>query len=230
MLNVSNHRSDRFRVNHSRTQNARRRNRQIQNRGFNSHLRLATVHNQRNFAAQLCADMLRVGRRNAAGQIRARRGKREIAFANHRLNERMTRPADADRFATGRHHVGNFLRARQNERERARPERLCQLVRQRRPAGHASFCHFIAGNVDDDGIVCRTALDLENFCDGSFIQRVCREAINRFRRQRDDFARAQKFRRAEDGLLKKLRCVRGQDFGRQSGRAWTLSTRGKIRR
>ena len=67
--------------------------------------------------------------------------------------------------------------------------------------------------MDDDGIVRRTALDLENFCDGLFVQRVGGEAINRFRRQRDDFARAQQFRRAEDGFLKKLRRVRGQSFG-----------------
>ena len=49
------------------------------------------------------------------------------------------------------------------------------------------------------GIVCRPAFDLENFCDGLFVQRVGGQAINRFRRQRDDFARAQQFRRAFHG-------------------------------
>ena len=62
--------------------------------------------------------------------------------------------------------------------------------------------HFNAGDMDDDRIVRRPAFDLENFCDGLFIQRVGGEAIDRFRRQRDHFAGAQQFRRAADGLGK----------------------------
>ena len=76
-----------------------------------------------------------------------------------------------------------------------------------RPFRHAGLRHFIAGDVDDDGIVRRPAFDLENFGDGIFIQRVGGQAIDRFRRQRHDFARAQQFRRAADGFLKKLRRV-----------------------
>ena len=48
---------------------------------------------------------------------------------------------------------------------------------------------------------------LENFRDGIFVESICCEAINRFGRQRDDFARAQKFRCAADSFLKKLRRV-----------------------
>ena len=62
--------------------------------------------------------------------------------------------------------------------------------------------------MDDDWIVRRPSFDLENFCDGLCIQRVCGEAINRFRRQRDDFARAKQFRGAADGGAEKFRRVR----------------------
>ena len=82
-------------------------------------------------------------------------------------------------------------------------------------SGHAvdaAFRHFDAGDVDDDRIVRRPAFDLENFGDGLFVQRVGGQAINRFRRQRDDFAGAQQFRRALHGGVKKRRRVRGQDF------------------
>ena len=61
--------------------------------------------------------------------------------------------------------------------------------------------------MNDDWIVRRSSFDLENFCDGIFIQRVCREAINSFRRERDDFAGAEQFRRTADGFLKKSRRV-----------------------
>ena len=53
------------------------------------------------------------------------------------------------------------------------------------------FRHFIARDVNDDGIVRRPALGLENFSDGFLVQRVCREAINRFGWQRDHFTGAQ---------------------------------------
>ncbi len=213
-LNFSANRRERFRVNHSRPQNLRRRNRQIQNRGFNADLRLAAVHNQRNFSAKLFADVLRVRRRNAVGQIRARRGQRKTAFANHGLNERMTRPANADGFAARRHDCRECFPRAAKPASAGRARTILQVCP---PAAgqfcHAAFRHFIAGDVDDDGIVRRAALDLKNFGDGFFVQRICREAINRFRRQRDDFAGAQQFRRAPDGFLKKLRRVRGKNFG-----------------
>jgi len=66
----------------------------------------------------------------------------------------------------------------------------------------------------DDWIVRRTPLDFENLCDGIFFESICSQAINRFRRQRDDFTGAKQFRRVTDGLLKKRRRVRLQDFGR----------------
>ena len=59
--------------------------------------------------------------------------------------------------------------------------------------------HFDTGDMNDDRVICRPAFDLENFGDGLFIQRVGGKAVNRFRRQRDHFARAQRFRRAFHG-------------------------------
>ncbi len=44
--------------------------------------------------------------------------------------------------------------------------------------------------MDDDGIVRRAAFNLKNSGDGRRIQRVRGQPINRFRRQRNDFAGA----------------------------------------
>ena len=53
--------------------------------------------------------------------------------------------------------------------------------------------------------------------DGPSVQRVGREAVNRFRRQRGHFAGAQQFRRAFHGSGKQLRRVSGKDFRFHSG-------------
>ena len=150
----------------------------------------------------------------AVGQIGAGRGQRKTAFADHRLNERMSRPADADRPAARRHNGGNYFRARQNQRQRAGPEGFGQFSGQFRPVCARSVRAIsLPATWTMMGLCAGPAFDLENFGDGFFIQRVGGEAINRFRRQRHDFAGAQQFRRAADGFLKKLRRVRGKDFG-----------------
>ena len=73
--------------------------------------------------------------------------------------------------------------------------------------GDAISRHFVAGNVNEDGIVRGPAFDLENFCDRLFVQRVRGEAVNGFRRQRHNFTGAQQFGGTADSLLKKRRSV-----------------------
>src|SRR5476651_1784469 len=92
MLDVPDHRRQRFRVNHARTQNLRRADAQIQYGGLDADLRLSAIHDEGDFPSKLRADVFRVRRRNALRQVRARRGERETAFTHHGLNERMTRP------------------------------------------------------------------------------------------------------------------------------------------
>ena len=82
----------------------------------------------------------------------------------------------------------------------------------RRPVGRTASGHFDARDVDNNRIVRRPALDLENFCDRLYVQRVGGQAVNRFRRQRHDFAGAQQFRRAFYRRFKQRRRVRGQNF------------------
>jgi hypothetical protein len=82
---------------------------------------------------------------------------------------------------------GIILGTRQNQRQRAGPKTSCQLLRNRRKGFHAAFRHFVAGDVYDDWIVRRTPFDFENLCDGMRFESICSQAINRFRRQRDDF-------------------------------------------
>ena len=231
----------RLRVDHSRPQNARRGNRQIQDRGFDADLRLAAVHDQRNLSRQLRADVFRVRRRNLVGQIGAWRGERKSTFANDRLDERMARPAHANRCAAAPSRCPEFPLRAATPASTGRARMIAKVCPP--DSGQSStqrLRHFVAGDMDDDGIVCRPAFDLKNFGDGLFIQRIGGQAIDRFGRQRDDFAGAQQFRRAPDGVLKKLRRVTLartsarhapiRSARRQSGRAWTLSTRDKNRR
>ena len=94
-------------------------------------------------------------------------------------------------------------------------------------------------DVNDDGIVRRPAFDPENFCDRLSIQRIGGQAINRFRRQRNHFAGTQQVRRAGYGGLEKARACAWtgiqpshaiHSVTLQSGRAWKLSRRDKIRK
>ncbi len=124
----------------------------------------------------------------------------------------MAWPADADSFSTSRDNLWNLFCSRQNQRERPGPKRLSQFVREFRPILHATFRHFIAGDVNNDGVVGRTTFDFKNSCDSLGVERICREAVNSFRRQCDDFTGTKKFRRAADGFLKKFRRMRGKNF------------------
>ena len=124
----------------------------------------------------------------------------------------MARPAHANRRTTRRDHAGNFLCARQNERQRTGPKCPRQLFRRIRPRPDAAFGHFDARDVNNNRIVRRPAFDLENFGDGFFVERIGGQAINRLRRQRHNFTRAQQFRRAFHGGIKQRGRVRGQDF------------------
>jgi hypothetical protein len=211
-LEVFQHRRQRFSVNHSRTQNPRRRHRQIEHGGLDANLRLAAVHDQSNLVAELLAHMFGIRWRNPPGQIRARGGERESAFANHRLHKRVPRPAHPDRCAARRDDAGNFLGARQHECQWPGPKCPRQYFRRARPRRCAAFCHFDARDMDNDRIVRRPAFDLENFCNGFFVESAGRQTIDRFRRQGHNFTGAQQFRRAFHSSSKECGRVRGQDF------------------
>ena len=124
----------------------------------------------------------------------------------------MARPAHADRLAAGGDDAGNFLCARQHECQWTGPKCPRQFFRRVRPRRDAAFCHFDARDMDNNRIIRRTAFDSENFGDGLFVQCVRGQAIDRFRRQRHDFACAQQFRRALHRGVKQRGRVRGQDF------------------
>jgi hypothetical protein len=79
--------------------------------------------------------------------------------------------------------LGISFAARQHQRQRSRPKRFRQLVRERRPARDAALRHVDARDMDDDGIVRRPALDLEDALHRPGIQRVGRQPIHRLGRQ-----------------------------------------------
>src|SRR5438105_2807681 len=88
---LARYRTKRARVNHSWPQQARRRHRDIQNSRFNAHLRLASIHDERNLGTEAFANVLSLGWRKLAGPVRTGDGQRKITLTNNRLNEGMTR-------------------------------------------------------------------------------------------------------------------------------------------
>ncbi len=141
--------------------------------------------------AQVLAHVLGVGGRDAIGRIRAGSRQRETALADHRLDERMARPAHAHGRPARGDDAGNLLRPRQHQCQRSRPERLGQLAREGRPVRDAALRHVEARDMNDDGIVRGPAFDLEDAPDRVRVQRAGRQPIHRFRRQRDHLAGAQ---------------------------------------
>ena len=193
---LAGHCEQRLLVDHTWPQQPGRRDAQIQHCRFDADLRLAAVHDQGDFMAQMFAHVLSVGRGNAIGWIRAGRGQREIALTDDRLDQGMAWPAHSHREAACGDDIRNRFCARQHQRERSRPERPRQPLRHLRPMSDAAFRHGHAGDMDDDGVVCRAPFNLEEALDGGRVQRVRRQAIDCFRRERHHLACAQQFRRA----------------------------------
>ena len=79
--------------------------------------------------------------------------------------------------------------------------------------------------MDDNGVVRRAAFDFKNPPDRARVERIGRQTIDRFGRQRDQFAGPEQFRRARHGGVEQRRRVGRQDlrfgFGR-SGHAASL--------
>jgi len=176
------------------------------------YLGLAAIHDEGNFTTQTAADVEGVGGRNAIGNIGAGRGERKAAFANDGLNERMGRPADADSGAAGGDGVRDILRAGQNERERPRPESGGEGVREGGPLGGATPGHFQAGDVHDDRVVGRAALDFEDALHGPGVEGVGGEPINRFSGQSHNAAGAQQLHGAGHGRFEQGGGMRRQNF------------------
>lgn len=188
-----------FGVDHAGAQEARWGGGEIDHGRFDADLGLAAIDDERDFAIKAFADVFGVGRGNLIGQVGAGGGDGEITRADDRLDEGMARPAEADGCAAGGDDGGDFFGTRENDGERAGPEGLREFFGEGRPVGGAVLGHFKSGDVDDDGVVGGAAFGFVDFGDGGGVQGVGSEAVNCFRRERDQFTGAQEFSGARDG-------------------------------
>ena len=196
-------------MNHSWPQQARRRNGKIEDRRFDTDLRLSAIHNKRDAVAEIIANVFGIGGRKAAGRIGTGRCEREAALSNHGLNERVTRPAHANGLAAGSHNVRNCFRPRQHEGQWAWPKRAGEFVGHGRPLCDAAICQLDARDVNDDRVMRRPTFDIEDPRDRFRIQRVGSQPVNRFRGQGHDLPFAPQLDRPLDGCSEQARSVGG---------------------
>ena len=181
------------------TQDARRTARHVQDSGFHADIAAAAVKNQRDAPVHIHQHMMRRGRAGLAGAIRAGGGNRQLAGAQERRRNRVRRHPHGDGRQTG----GNFIRngglARQNQRQRPRPESVHQLFRQR---GHLTQGRQLRAVVDVDNqrIIRRTPLRGEDIQHGFCIEGVRTQSVHRFGRKGDKLPVVEQLRRKREGF------------------------------
>ena len=106
------------------------------------------------------------------------------------LRDRMRREPHADRIQPACRHRGDPLRARQNDRQRPRPEFLRELLRQRRDLSDKRRPVRDIRNMYDQRIIRRSALCRKYLAHGIGISRIAGKPVDRFRRHPDRFAPA----------------------------------------
>src|SRR5262245_44017772 len=159
---------------------------------------LSTVDDQRHATAQLVNDVLSSRRTDPAETIRARRRQRRAERTNDFGKYRMRADPDRNSVESRRHDFRHDSFARQNNRQRSRPKFFGQDPKQLSifVSKIDNFLQPIAiRKMNNEWIETWTTLRLKNFRDGSRIKSGRGESVNRFGRERDDFAFAQQFNR-----------------------------------
>ena len=163
----------------------------------------AGVDDRVDLAVKIFKHMGRSGGADVAEDIGARRGDRNSRLPDDFKRHRMCRHANANQRTTRRDDIGNSSRARQQERQGARPEGLHQSVNHRRKFADQWLEHRILkdwpGNVHDDWVPGWALLGLKDAGDGSSIESIGAKAVYGFSGQGDESARAKDLRRLSDG-------------------------------
>ena len=184
----------------ARAQQLRRRDRKVDDRRLDPHLTGTAVHDAVDLAPHILTHVLRRRAARPAGGIRARRGDRHTGFFDDGARDRVVRAAHPDGFkpaGRAQRHAGLFL---QDHRQRSRPEALGEPVCRLRHILAVAREPACIRNVQDEGIILRTALGLENVQHGGLIEAVRTEAVHRLRRDGQKPPAAQNVRRLRDAL------------------------------
>ena len=132
-------------------------------------------------------------------RIGAGRGEGQTAEPEELSQEWMGRHAHRHAGQSGSHDIWNGGRARQHERERSRPEGAGEFRHGVIRFGDARQ-HAQIGDVDDERVICRTALRAEDLPAGFRIERVGGEAVDGFSRHGHQSAAAENPRQTAESL------------------------------
>ena len=172
------------------TEQARRRDREVDDRGLDADRTGSSVEYAVDLAVHVLAHVGEAGRAGAAGGVAGRGRDGHVGCADDGERDGMVRAADADGVeAAGRAERDDGL-ARQDHRQRARPEAFGEAM------GALGNVFAVAleprgiRDVDDERVVLWTALGLEDVQDGLFVEGVGPESIDRLGRDAEQAAAA----------------------------------------
>lgn len=161
--------------------------------------------------------MLGTRGRQFRGSVRRRCSDGHARGANQTERHRVLGHANGNRGAPAGHDVRHATCLGKDECQRPRPETFGECSRLLRPVGNDGLQHRLVRDVNDQRIDGRPALRVEDSLHGERVESVCPETVDRFRRERDQAARANDFRsRHKRGHIRVLR-VNAQSTGLTAG-------------
>ena len=154
---------------------------QIQDRGLHAHRTGTTVHHALDLAVHVLHDVFCRGAAGTTGGIGTGSRNGHARLADDGQSDRMVGAADCHRVQTGCDHIGHLALALEDHGQGAGPELAGQNVGQRRHIGTVTGQPLGARQMEDQGVVLRTALCLEDPLHCCLIQTVGGKAVNRLR-------------------------------------------------
>ena len=160
--------------------------------GLEADLAFAAVEHHAHGVAEFLAHVLGARRAHAAEAIGRGRGDAAAESRQQLLRHGMRGHADGDGVLAAGDHVVHVLRARQDHRQRARPEARGELLRVFGHLARPAMQVLRVVEVDDDRVIGRPFLELENAAHRRRVLRIGAEPVDRFGRKRDELAVTQR--------------------------------------
>ena len=168
----------------ARTKEPRRCARQVDDRRFHADRAGAAVEHALDLAVHVLDHVFDARRARTARGIARWSRNRHVCRGDDRARDGVVWAADADGLQSARRAQRHDGLARQNHRQRTRPEVLCQRISLRRDSFAVPRQPRAVGHVDDQRIVLRAALGQKNAQHRVLVQRIRAETVDRLRRDR----------------------------------------------
>ena len=182
------------------TQQARRLHRQVDDGALHAHGAVAAVHDAVDLPHHVLHHVAGTGGAGTAGGIAAGRGHRHTRRLYNGAGHRMIRAADAHGVQPAGGAQGHAVPPGQDHGQRPRPEFLRQRVGRLRHIHAAALQPPGVRNVQDQGVVLRATLGLEDAAHRVLVQAVGSQTVHRLRGDPQQAAPPQYGRRLRDGV------------------------------